>query len=66
MNFLLSSLFCLPCGLCLMSVYTSVSEAQMRVFLQQYDLGEFISLKGIAQGVTTPIILSPPPKANMS
>lgn len=35
-----------------MSVYTSVSEAQMREFLKQYDLGEFISLKGIAQGVT--------------
>lgn len=51
-NFLLSSCFWLLCGLCLMSVYTSVSKAQMRLFLQQYDLGEFISLKGIAQGVT--------------
>lgn len=35
-----------------MSVYTSVNEAQMRDFLSLYDLGEFISLKGIAQGVT--------------
>lgn len=39
-------------GVCFMSVYTSVSETQMRAFLSQYDLGEFISLKGIAQGVT--------------
>ncbi|UOO93172.1 homoserine kinase [Vitreoscilla stercoraria] len=35
-----------------MSVYTSVSEAQMRSFLSHYDLGEFTNLKGIAQGVT--------------
>lgn len=35
-----------------MSVYTSVSDEQMRDFLKDYDLGEFVSLTGIAQGVT--------------
>lgn len=35
-----------------MSVYTSVSDGEMRAFLAQYDLGEFVSLTGIAQGVT--------------
>ncbi|MCP1660138.1 homoserine kinase [Neisseria perflava] len=35
-----------------MSVYTSVSDDEMRAFLTQYDLGEFVALQGIAQGVT--------------
>ena len=35
-----------------MSVYPSVSDAQMRDFLLQYDLGDFVSLQGIAQGIT--------------
>ncbi|MRN38441.1 homoserine kinase [Neisseria sp. N95_16] len=35
-----------------MSVYTSVSDDEMRAFLTQYDLGDFISLQGIAQGIT--------------
>ncbi len=35
-----------------MSVYTSVSDDEMRAFLSQYDLGEFVSLQGIAQGIT--------------
>lgn len=35
-----------------MSVYTSVSDEEMREFLTQYDLGEFVSLQGIAQGIT--------------
>lgn len=35
-----------------MSVYTSVSDAQMRDFLLRYDLGELIGLKGIAGGIT--------------
>lgn len=35
-----------------MSVYTSVSDEEMRLFLQNYDLGDFVSLKGIAQGIT--------------
>ena len=35
-----------------MSVYTSVSDAQMRDFLLQYNLGDFVSLQGIAQGIT--------------
>lgn len=35
-----------------MSVYTSVSDDEMRQFLADYDLGEFVSLTGIAQGVT--------------
>ena len=35
-----------------MSVYTSVSDDEMRVLLAQYDLDEFVSLTGIAQGVT--------------
>lgn len=35
-----------------MSVYTSVSNDQMRVFLQDYAIGKFIALAGIAQGIT--------------
>lgn len=35
-----------------MSVYTSVSDDEMRQFLTQYSLGAFISLQGIAQGIT--------------
>ncbi|MDO5640581.1 MAG: homoserine kinase [Neisseria sp.] len=35
-----------------MSVYTSVSDDEMRHFLEQYDLGDFVSLQGIAQGIT--------------
>ena len=35
-----------------MSVYTSVSDAEIRRFLDDYDLGGFVSLQGIAQGVT--------------
>lgn len=35
-----------------MSVYTSVSDEEMRLFLKNYDLGSFISLEGIAQGIT--------------
>lgn len=35
-----------------MSVYTSVSDDEMRTFLRHYSLGRFIKLQGIAQGVT--------------
>ncbi|UOO81573.1 homoserine kinase [Uruburuella testudinis] len=35
-----------------MSVYTSVSDDEMCRFLEQYNLGEFIALQGIAQGIT--------------
>lgn len=35
-----------------MSVYTSVSDDEMRALLTQYDIGEFVSLQGIAQGIT--------------
>lgn len=35
-----------------MSVYTRVSDDEMRQLLHQYDLGEFKSLQGIAQGIT--------------
>ena len=35
-----------------MSVYTSISDEEMRQFLTDYNLGEFISLQGIAQGIT--------------
>lgn len=35
-----------------MSVYTSVSDDEMREFLNDYNLGDFISLQGIAQGIT--------------
>ncbi len=35
-----------------MSVYTSISDDEMRIFLADYDLGSFVSLTGIAQGVT--------------
>ena len=41
-----------------MSVYTSVSDDEMRTFLTDYDLGDFISLVGIAQGVTNSSYLS--------
>lgn len=35
-----------------MSVYTSVSDDEMRVFLQDYAIGRFVALQGIAQGIT--------------
>lgn len=35
-----------------MSVYTSVSDDEMHLFLANYDLGDFVSLQGIAQGIT--------------
>lgn len=35
-----------------MSVYTSVSDDEMRALLTHYDLGEFRALQGIAQGIT--------------
>ncbi|MCF7530426.1 homoserine kinase [Neisseria lisongii] len=35
-----------------MSVYTHVSDEAIRAFLTHYDLGEFVSLQGIAQGIT--------------
>ncbi|MBF0803285.1 MULTISPECIES: homoserine kinase [Neisseria] len=35
-----------------MSVYTSVSDDEMHRFLMDYDLGDFVSLQGIAQGIT--------------
>lgn len=35
-----------------MSVYTTVSEAELATWLQNYDLGELRELKGIAAGVT--------------
>lgn len=35
-----------------MSVYTSVSDDEMRNFLRDYHIGRFINLQGIAQGVT--------------
>ena len=34
-----------------MAVYTDVSDAQLRSFLERYDLGTLISFKGIAEGV---------------
>ena len=34
-----------------MAVYTDVTDAAVRDFLQAYDLGEVVSLKGIAEGV---------------
>ncbi|WP_174873575.1 homoserine kinase [Vogesella oryzae] len=35
-----------------MSVYTTVSQDEMRAWLQRYALGELVELKGIAAGVT--------------
>ena len=35
-----------------MSVYTSISDGEMRDFLNLYDVGDFVSLQGIAQGIT--------------
>ncbi|HEY0572388.1 MAG TPA: homoserine kinase [Enterovirga sp.] len=34
-----------------MAVYTEVSDEELRTFLAGYDLGEVLSLKGIAEGV---------------
>ncbi len=34
-----------------MAVYTEVNEAELAVFLADYDLGHVLSLKGIAEGV---------------
>lgn len=35
-----------------MSVYTKVSDEEIRRFLNDYDLGGFVALQGIAQGIT--------------
>ncbi|WP_107879531.1 homoserine kinase [Neisseria animaloris] len=35
-----------------MSVYTSISNDEMHQFLMEYDLGNFVFLQGIAQGIT--------------
>lgn len=35
-----------------MSVYTSVTDSEMRSWLQRYALGELVELKGIAAGIT--------------
>lgn len=34
-----------------MAVYTDISEAELRAFLEPYDIGELLSYKGIAEGV---------------
>jgi homoserine kinase type II len=35
-----------------MAVYTTVTEAQLRIWLEDYPLGELLELKGIASGIT--------------
>ncbi|MCP4316372.1 MAG: homoserine kinase [Hyphomicrobiales bacterium] len=34
-----------------MAVYTDITEAELRDFLEPYDLGELLSYKGIAEGI---------------
>ena len=34
-----------------MAVYTEVSDNDLRAFLAEYDIGEVVSYKGIAEGV---------------
>ena len=34
-----------------MAVYTDISEIELGVFLKNYDIGELLSYKGIAEGV---------------
>ena len=34
-----------------MAVYTDVSADELTAFLEDYDLGELLSYKGIAEGV---------------
>ena len=34
-----------------MAVYTEVSDEDLAAFLEGYDLGDMLSLKGIAEGV---------------
>ena len=34
-----------------MAVYTEVSDEELQGFVAQYDLGEVVSCKGIAEGV---------------
>ena len=35
-----------------MAVYTEVGEAELDAFLADYDIGEAVALKGVAEGVT--------------
>ncbi|MGN6307566.1 MAG: homoserine kinase, partial [Mesorhizobium sp.] len=34
-----------------MAVYTDISETDLAAFLRDYDVGELLSYKGIAEGV---------------
>ena len=34
-----------------MAVYTDISDEELRVFLEAYDIGAVLALKGIAEGV---------------
>ena len=34
-----------------MAVYTEIGDDDLRVFAAQYDIGEVLSCKGIAEGV---------------
>ncbi len=46
----------------LMAVYTEVSDTALAGFLADYDLGQLLAYKGIAEGVEIPIFccMSPP------
>lgn len=47
-----------------MAVYTDISEAELTAFIAQYDVGELLSYKGIAEGVENTNFLVHCEKAN--
>ena len=48
-----------------MSVYTTVTQAELESWLAQYTPGQLVELKGIAAGITNTTTLSPPRRAAM-
>jgi homoserine kinase type II len=46
-----------------MAVYTEVPDNELRAFIEQYEIGEVMACKGIAEGSRTATTCSTPPRA---